>query len=223
MEYIDLRLSKALNAISKQEKRLVQNKKFTRKELQVFKQQQIAWVLANLMPPMVGCKAYNGIQQTLTTACFRVEDEFSSADMDAFLEYTDKHIYAVFTNPESTDLERNRAFTRITGLAYILETLIEILVERDLLEMTDSFVSAMKSHHAAVENFIDDVSSRKERTGKWALSGSNYREIDEFRNMGIGMLKGVYVAEWYTAFSIVMYRFLANRLGCDLKDYIYEA
>ena len=54
-------------------------------------------------------------------------------------------------------------------------------------------MSTVKSHNAAINQFIDEVNDRKQRMGKLVLSGNNYRQIDEFRDMadmGLDILSG---------------------------------
>lgn len=219
MVHIDKRIEKALSTIKQREKQLTKCKQFTKQQFKDLRENQQNFILANLLPPMFGITLKLGIDTALLIARNQHTD-FAARDIDDLQDYLDTQIYGVFQDADSSQEMRNRAFMRITGMAYMVEVLSEILIERDVIEMDGKLPMQLKSHGNALMNFIQEVSERKERTGNWALSGSNFREIDEFREMAKGMMRGIWISEWYTAFSVVLYRFIANRLGCKVKDYV---
>lgn len=224
MAHTDKRIEKALAAIHQKEKQLTNSffgigkRMMTKQQFAELVASQKNFILTNLLPPMFGINLKLDIDTALIAARNQHTD-FTPSDVDNLLNYFDTQIYGVFQDADSSQEMRNRAFMRITGLAYMIEVLAEILVERDVIELDGKLPMQLKSHTHALMNFIQEVSERKEKTGKWALSGSNYREIDEFKEMAKGMMRGIWISEWYMAFSVVLYRFIANRLGCNVKDF----
>ena len=218
MAHNDKRINKALSAITMQEKRMLKQG-YNRQVVNNFKKRQSNFVMHAVMPPFIGVNKLNTATQMLTAAMCN-SNEFTTQDIEAFIGYLDKQVYQVFKDPRRTEADRLYAFMRITALAYMVETLLEIMVERASLVLSDTFMSTMKSHNAAINQFIAEVNDRRQRVDKWALSGNNYRQIDEFRDMAVGLLKNVYIDEWYTAYTAVYYRFIAIRMGAEVKEFV---
>lgn len=224
MELTDRRIKRAMNAIRQRKKHFthsflgVGKRAMSKRQFAALQQQQQRCIMQTILPPLVGINSNINTQQMLVAATNR-HVEFTDADIDKLLYYLDS-LVEIFKLPNTSEQQRNDAFIRIAGIAYLVETLNTVLVERDAIVLDDKLNSQLKSHTAALMNFINDVSERRQLTGKWALSGSNVREIDEFTAMAKGMLKVLYISEWYTAYAIVLYRFIANRMGCEIKDYV---
>lgn len=179
---------------------------------------QEKFVEKDLLPPMLGVAYADYSKQNLLILCNN-QNYFETKDVDVFLQYFDDKIIAVFNNDNATQNEKYTAFARVVCMGYMVDDLIEILLERDSIVDSDKFMQHAKSHRSALINFINDVQARHEKHGKVGLSGSNLREIEEIRDMAEAMLKGIWIGEWYTAYTLAYYKFLCNRMGCEPKDW----
>lgn len=185
-------------------------------EVRLFKLSQEDWLVDNAMPPMFGATLdSHRIANLMMLAQSR--QMFNQAPLEGLREYINNQIVGVFKNPNSSDEAVHIAFIRTTVIAYITEVMIEQLVGSGVLQADDNFIQHANSHKAAFMNFIYDVQKRKNETGRYALSGSNYREIEEFANMAVSLMQNVYIGDWYAAYAIVYVRLLAQRMGVDVN------
>lgn len=176
--------------------------------------QQKQFVRDNILPPMIG-----GSYFTWTTVSIRTlmksNNTFTEEDKVKFLLYFDT-LKDVFKE------NKPDGFIRITAMAYMVQMLIEHLQDNDVLDIDDKLSEQFETFRTNLENWMRSISERKKKTGKWGLSGDNYNEIDNFREMTSALLDACTVGEWYTAFFLCYYRFLATRIGIKTFDFVTE-
>lgn len=109
--------------------------------------------------------------------------------------------------------ERSReAFVRIVSLMYFVDALIDILIGRDELVLTDELKQRFKSYTSAILNFMEDIDRRKTETGVYALSGDNVLEAAESLDTIKAILSVATVSEWYSTYQLILDRFILKRL-----------
>lgn len=208
-------IERPLNGIKRMENALRRKGK-SAAEVCLFKTSQEDWLINNAMPPMFGATLDSHRVANLMMLA-QSRQMFEQPALEGLREYIDTQIVGVFKNPNSSDEAVHIAFIRTTVIAYITEVMIEQLVGSGVVQADDAFIQHANSHKAAFMNFIDDLQKRKNETGRYALSGSNYREIEEFANMAVSLMQGVYIGDWYAAYAIVYVRLLAQRMGVDVN------
>ena len=176
------------------------------------------FVFENMMPPMIQATVTSYSRPILMLQCNKDVD-FTQDDIDTILDYLDNKVYNVIRNPNATQNELREAFLRMTCFAYMIEMLIDFLLEHNLVYTNPKFIQHCKSHTSALINFISSIQERAVQTGKIGFSGSNMAEIDEFAGMINGMLSGIPVCDWYQAYLLIFNRFLCNRIGGTVEDW----
>lgn len=179
---------------------------------------QEKFVFENMMPPMIQATVTSYSRPILMLQCNKDVD-FTQDDIDIILDYLDNKVYNVIRNPNATQNELREAFLRMTCFAYMIEMLIDFLLEHNLVYTNPKFIQHCKSHTSALINFISSIQERAVQTGKIGFSGSNMAEIDEFAGMINGMLSGIPVCDWYQAYLLIFNRFLCNRIGGTVEDW----
>lgn len=216
---VDRHLRAVFAAVDKQTKKI--QKQMGKVAGNMFVRTQERFVFERMMPPMIHANIQCYSRPILMMQCNN-ENPFTQHDIDIVMGYIDKQVYDVIKKPNATQSELNEAFLRITCFAYMIEMLIDFLIEHDLVYTNPKFMQYCKSHTNALLNFITSVQERAIRTGKIGFSGSNFAEIDEFVNMIASMLKGIDVCDWYQAYLLIFNRFLCNRIGGKVNDW-YKA
>lgn len=177
--------------------------------------QQKDFVKKNILPPMIGSSYYTWTTVSIRTL-MKSNNTFTEEDKIKFLLYFDT-LKDVFKE------NKPDGFIRITAMAYMVQMLIEHLRDNDVLDVDDELSEQFETFRTNLENWMRSISERKKKTGKWGLSGDNYNEIDNFREMTSALLDACTVGEWYTAFFLCYYRFLATRIGIKTFDFVTEA
>lgn len=213
---MDKHLKNVFKAVDKQTKLL--QKQMGKVNGNKFVKWQEKFVFENMMPPMIHASVACYSRPFLMLQCSNDMD-FTENDIDIILDYLDDKVYSVIVNPKATQSELNEAFLRMTCFAYMIEMLIDFLIEHNLVYTKPKFMQQCKSHTSALINFISSVQERAARTGKIGFSGSNFAEIDEFVAMIKGMLSGIPVCDWYQAYLLIFNRFLCNRIGGKVEDW----
>lgn len=213
---MDKHLKNVFKAVDKQTKLL--QKQMGKVNGNKFVKWQEKFVFENMMPPMIHASVACYSRPFLMLQCSNDMD-FTENDIDIILDYLDDKVYSVIVNPKATQPELNEAFLRMTCFAYMIEMLIDFLIEHNLVYTKPKFMQQCKSHTSALINFISSVQERAARTGKIGFSGSNFAEIDEFVAMIKGMLSGIPVCDWYQAYLLIFNRFLCNRIGGKVEDW----
>lgn len=109
------------------------------------------------------------------------------------------------------------AFVRIISLMYFVDALIDILIGRDELVLTDELKQRFKSYTAAILNFMEDIDRRKTETGVYALSGNNVLEAAESLDTIKAILGVVTVSEWYNTYQLILDRFMLKELAGQMR------
>ena len=104
------------------------------------------------------------------------------------------------------------AFVRIVSLMYFVDALIDILIGRNELVLTDEVKQRFKSYTSAILNFMEDIDRRKTETGVYALSGNNFLEAAESLDTIKAILSVATVSEWYSTYQLILDRFILKRL-----------
>nr|DAR80749.1 MAG TPA: hypothetical protein [Caudoviricetes sp.] len=104
------------------------------------------------------------------------------------------------------------AFVRIVSLMYFVDALIDILIGRNELVLTDEVKQRFKSYTSAILNFMEDIDRRKTETGVYALSGNNVLEAAESLDTIKAILSVATVSEWYSTYQLSLDRFILKRL-----------
>lgn len=104
------------------------------------------------------------------------------------------------------------AFVRIVSLMYFVDALIDILIGRDELVLTDELKQRFKSYTSAILNFMEDIDRRKTETGVYALSGNNVLEATESLDTIKAILSVATVSEWYSTYQLILDRFMLKKL-----------
>ena len=212
----DEHLKNVFKAVDKQTKLL--QKQMGKVNGNKFVKGQEKFVFENMMPPMIQATVTSYSRPILMLQCNKDVD-FTQDDIDIILDYLDNKVYNVIRNPNATQNELREAFLRMTCFAYMIEMLIDFLLEHNLVYTNPKFIQHCKSHTSALINFISSIQERAVQTGKIGFSGSNMAEIDEFAGMINGMLSGIPVCDWYQAYLLIFNRFLCNRIGGTVEDW----
>lgn len=176
--------------------------------------QQKEFVKKNILPPMIGSTYFTWTTVSVRTL-MKSNNIFTEEDKLKFLLYFD-------TLKDAFKENKPDGFIRITAMTYMVQMLIEHLQDNDVLDIDDELSEQFETFRTNLENWMRSISERKKKTGKWGLSGDNYNEIDNFREMTSALLDACTVGEWYTAFFLCYYRFLATRIGIKTFDFITE-
>lgn len=176
--------------------------------------QQKEFVKKNILPPMIGSTYFTWTTVSVRTL-MKSNNTFTEEDKLKFLLYFD-------TLKDAFKENKPDGFIRITAMAYMVQMLIEHLQDNDVLDIDDELSNQFETFITNLENWMRSISERKKKTGKWGLSGDNYNEIDNFREMTSALLDACTVGEWYTAFFLCYYRFLATRIGIKTFDFVTE-
>lgn len=174
--------------------------------------QQKDFVKKNILPPMIGSTYFTWTTVSVRTL-MKSNNTFTEEDKLKFLLYFD-------TLKDAFKENKPDGFIRITAMAYMVQMLIEHLRDNDILDVDDELNEQFETFRTNLENWMRSISERKKKTGKWGLSGDNYNEIDNFREMTSALLDACAVGEWYTAFFLCYYRFLATRIGIKTFDFV---
>ena len=172
------------------------------------------FVRQNILPPMMGSAYFTWSTVGIRTL-MKSTNTFTEDEKLKFLLYFDTLKYSFTENKPD-------GFIRITAMSYMVQMLIEHLRDNDLLDVDDTLNKQLDEFRDNLENWMRSISERKKNTGKWGLSGDNYNEIDNFREMTSALLDACTVGEWYTAFFLCYYRFLATRIGIKTFDFVTE-
>ena len=213
---MDKHLKAVFRAVDKQTK--VMQKHMGKVAGNAFVKAMEKYVFEQMMPPMVGVNVVSYSRPLLMLQCSN-EEFFTEDDIDTIFDYLDEKVNDVIRNPNATQAELMDAFLRMTCFAYMVEMLIDFLLEHNLVHAKPRFIQHCKSHTSALMNFISSVQERAERTGKIGFSGSNIAEIEEFTGMIKGMLSGIPICDWYQAYLLIFNRFLCNRIGGKVEDW----
>lgn len=176
--------------------------------------QQKDFVKKNILPPAIGSSYFTWTTVSIRTL-MKSNNTFTEEDKVKFLLNFDT-LKDVFKE------NKPDGFIRITAMAYMVQMLIEHLRDNDVLDVDDELNEQFETFRTNLENWMRSISERKKKTGKWGLSGDNYNEIDNFREMTSALLDACTVGEWYTAYFLCYYRFLATRIGIKTFDFVSE-
>ena len=176
--------------------------------------QQKDFVKKSILPPTIGSTYFTWTTVSVRTL-MKSNNTFTEEDKLKFLLYFD-------TLKDAFKENKPDGFIRITAMAYMVQMLIEHLRDNDILDVDDELSEQFETFRTNLENWMRSISERKKKTGKWGLSGDNYNEIDNFREMTSALLDACTVGEWYTAFFLCYYRFLATRIGIKTFDFVTE-
>lgn len=176
--------------------------------------QQKEFVKKNILPPMIGSTYFTWTTVSVRTL-MKSNNIFTEEDKLKFLLYFD-------TLKDAFKENKPDGFIRITAMTYMVQMLIEHLQDNDVLDIDDELSEQFETFRTNLENWMRSISERKKKTGKWGLSGDNYNEINNFREMTSALLDACTVGEWYTAFFLCYYRFLTTRIGIKTFDFVTE-
>lgn len=132
----------------------------------------------------------------------------SLAAITSIIEY---YSYNLELIKQRSDKSRE-AFVRIVSLMYFVDALIDILIGRDELVLTDELKQRFKSYTSAILNFMEDIDRRKTETGVYALSGNNVLEAAESLDTIKAILSVATVSEWYSTYQLILDRFMLKKL-----------
>ena len=170
-----------------------------------------AFVLKYQMPPFVESK-FNAPTPIAMRLLLANHGEFGLAAKIGILDYANRAL-EIFKNRDSKSRE---AFVRLSSIFYFCDALINIMVSRGEVEMTDETKMHFKSHTNAILNFMCDIDRRFTETGVYAMSGNNLQEATEGLNMLSAMLDVVRVSEWYATYQLLLDRFILRKLGSQV-------
>ena len=171
--------------------------------------QQEYIIRENILPPIIGNQYFIWSKVNIRLL-MKSTNYFSEDDKLKFLLYFSK-LKDIFKENKA------EGFSKITAMAYVMQTLIEQLQDRNAIELNDELINQFSSFRTNLENWMHTVSNRRKNTGKWGLSGDNMRELTNFYDMAEALLSTVTKGEWYMAYFTCYYRFLANRIGISME------
>lgn len=217
MDNYETKLSKAQTALSKRKALL--DKSYGKRKASYLIAKEDKLLTTAYLPPRIGVLVDMGtsMNNVLYTAAHR---NFNEDEVDTLIDFIHERIYDILLDPKAVDQRKRAAFVRLTCLGYLTEILLDLLIERDVLVLRDKFVQQIKSHRDALEDLITDVQNRAVNTGKVGMTGNNYRQLDELRDMSVGLVRNIWVSEYTDAYRLVYTRTLNNRLGGTMNDWI---